>query len=375
MRVLIPTHPGDVHAVEISLVLQEQGHEVVRWYGSDFPTLQSASVELSQQTFEWELRGPGLTSGGVPPFEVVWMRRPTPPVLPEGLHPSDVLVARRECLEFQSSLYQLVAPQAFWVNPLESRPRAEFKAVQLREAVHAGLSVPPTLMSNDPARIREFITRFHGRTIFKPFFIAQWDREGGVAMMLTNDVTLEDLPSDETLRATPGIFQARIPKAHELRVTIMGHQVITARLRSQEVKEARLDWRGAGGLIRIEPDELPPQVEEACLRLMRRLGLLYGAFDFIVTPEGEHVFLEVNPAGQFLWVEEANPDILVLAPFVEFLQSRRPDFRWKPTSGGFRHRDYYPRACEQIAAEQSRHVPPAQVFVSSDEPGPRAKGA
>jgi biotin carboxylase len=119
--------------------------------------------------------------------------------------------------------------------------------------------------------------------------------------------------------------------------------------------------------VRIEPDRLPPEVEEGCLRLMRRLGLLFGCFDFIVTPEGEHVFLEVNPAGQFLWVEEANPEILLLAPFVDFLLSRDPDFGWQAPAEPIRHAGYYPRSVERSQETAPAHVPPRDVFISRDE--------
>ena len=56
---------------------------------------------------------------------------------------------------------------------------------------------------------------------------------------------------------------------------------------------------------RIEPATLPPDVEAALLRLMRTMGLVYGAIDMRRTPEGEHVFLEVNTAGQWLFIEQA----------------------------------------------------------------------
>ena len=108
-----------------------------------------------------------------------------------------------------------------------------------------------------------------------------------------------------------------------------GDHFVTARLLSQELETSRLDWRAAGSRLRVEPDRLPRDVEEACRRVMENLGILFGCFDFIVTPEGEHVFLEVNPAGQFLWVEEANPELRLLAPFVAFLLSRDPAFRWR----------------------------------------------
>jgi glutathione synthase/RimK-type ligase-like ATP-grasp enzyme len=363
-RVLIPTHPGDVHAVAVALALEDRGHEAVEWLGSDFPTLQSASIGLRGGEIDWEITGPEIAAR--PPFDVVWLRRKTPALLPDSLHPGDLPVARRECRDFLDGLYHLAAPEAFWVNPLASRPRAELKGVQLREAARAGLTVPPTLLSNDPAKIRRFLEEHRGRAIYKPFYPAQWDTDDRVAVLLTSDVEAEDLPGDETLRLTPGIFQAKVAKAHELRVTVMGAHVTTARLLSQEVEAAHLDWRAAGAQIRVEPDRLPEEVERACLRLMESLGIVFGAFDFIVTPEGEHVFLEVNPAGQFLWVEESSPEIPMLAPFVDFLLARRKDFRWTPVPGAVRYQDLVADITRRIADSRPLHTEPADSFVSSD---------
>jgi hypothetical protein len=302
-----------------------------------------------------------------PPFDVVWLRRPTQAVFPEGMHPADLPVARREALDFLRCVLHLAAPDAFWVNPLASRPFAELKAVQLREAGRVGLAIPPTLMSNDPERIRRFLGALPGGAIYKPFCPVQWETEDQVAIAWTREIAAGDLPEDEVLRLTPGIFQARIDKAHELRVTIMGRHVVTARLRSQELADAKLDWRAGGTKLQVEPDRLPDEVETGCLDLMRRLGIVFGCFDFIVTPEGRHIFLEVNTAGQFLWVEEANPDLLLLAPFVDFLLSRRPDFRWRPTGGAIRHAAFHQAAVDAIAAGSSRHVEAEAVFVQRED--------
>jgi glutathione synthase/RimK-type ligase-like ATP-grasp enzyme len=51
--------------------------------------------------------------------------------------------------------------------------------------------------------------------------------------------------------------------------------------------------------------ELPVETADRCRRLVGALGLTYGAIDLIVTTEGDYVLLEVNPAGQYLWLEEA----------------------------------------------------------------------
>ena len=365
MRYLIPTYPSDVHAVEVALVLEERGHEAVLWHGSDFPTLQSASVDFRGGEMDWEIAGLDL-DGVRPPFEGVWYRRPTPPVLPSTLHPADRDVARRECDDFVAGLYLLAAPDAFWVNPPPIR-RAELKPVQLREAARAGLIIPRTLMSNDPERIRRFLAEHRGRTIYKPFYPAQWDRGDQLALLMTSEVRPEDLPSDGTLRLTPGIFQEKIEKDHELRVTILGEHVVTARLLSQESERTRLDWRAGAVQLRVEPGRLPDEVERACFQLMRSLGIVFGCFDFIVTPEGEHVFLEVNPAGQFLWVEEACPDLPLLAPFVDFLLARRRDFRWTPEPGFVRHADWHPVAAAKVEDLVARHAEPKNVYVARDE--------
>lgn len=210
MRVLIPTYPMDAHAFEVALVLEERGHEAVLWHGSDFPTRAGASLDLrGDRPVGWEIEGPELPPTH-PPFDVVWLRRPTPAVLPATLHPGDRPVAERECREFVGGLFHLAAPDAFWVNPLAGRYRSEFKAVQLAEAARVGLAIPPTLMSNEPERIRRFLAEFPGEVVYKPFTPAEWEGEdGSSAVLWTSEVAAGDLPPDDVLRLTPGSSSRR----------------------------------------------------------------------------------------------------------------------------------------------------------------------
>ena len=53
----------------------------------------------------------------------------------------------------------------------------------------------------------------------------------------------------------------------------------------------------------LEPFSLPEQVEASLLRLMDRFGINFASLDMILTPEGEFVFLELNPNGAWLWLE------------------------------------------------------------------------
>jgi hypothetical protein len=367
LRYLIPSEPRDMHAVEVALALEARGAEPVLWFGADFPTRLAGSIEVGGGGgLGWEMRG--LDTAPVhPPFDGVWLRRPTAPVLPAGLHPADRPVAERETRELVQGLYWLGGREAFWVNPLASRGRAESKAVQLAEAARLGFAVPRTLLSNDPERIREFLAARRGRAIYKPFFPAGWEGATTTAVLGTSEIEPEDLPPDEILRATPGIFQERIEKAYELRVTAFGGFLAAARLDTQAVPEARLDSRAAGPSVPIRPAELPPAVERRCFELLERLGLVFGCFDFAVTPEGEHVFFEVNPAGQFLWVEEVCPEIRLLAPFVEFLLARRTDFRWRPGRGAVRHADLSAAALRRMEELAARHVAAPQGFIGRED--------
>ena len=367
MRLLIATFPNDVHALEVALVLRSKGHEVVQWYGSDFPTLQTASVDLTASGVRWSSQGPDLGLDGQE-FDVVWNRRSAAPVLPSRMHPGDRPVAQRECQDFLDGLWELVAPRAYWVNPLASRARADLKLVQLREAQRAGLAIPRTLSSNDPARIRAFLAEPGGSKIYKAFYPAVWRNGEHLAHLLTSEVTVDALPPDEVLRLTPGIFQPRLEKAHELRVTVMGPRIVTARIVSQAQSATRLDWRSRTVDLSIEPDELPVEVERGVHELMRRLGLVFGCLDFIVTPDGSHVFLEVNPMGQFLWVEHANPSIRVLGPFCEFLLGRGSTAA--PGCTDVRHADWFARAQREGEALARGHVRWESDFSSTDSSTP-----
>ena len=371
VRLLIATFPDDVHALEVALVLRERGHEVVVWSGGDFPTLQAASVAFEDGTARWSASGPELALSDRQ-FDTVWYRRVVAPQLPGNMHPGDRPMAQRECQDFVAGLWRLVAPDAFWVNPLEGRTRADLKLVQLREAQRVGLTIPRTLASNDPARIRAFLEELGAPAIYKSFYPQHWRDGERVAILYTSEVSAARLPPDEVLRLTPGLFQPRLAKAHELRVTVMGERIITARLASQTQAATRLDWRASSVGLAIEPDELPPEIEKRVHALMRSLGLVFGCLDFVVTPAGEHVFLEVNPMGQFLWIEHVNPEIRLLGPFCDFLLTRG---RGPLECSAVRHADYAARADELGKTAATGHVRWADPFEAPDESTPRSGGS
>lgn len=337
VNVLVLTRLQDMHALSVAHALRLKGHRPVLWYGADFPISQSGSLFISppQSEASWEITGPELELK-TDQLDVVWYRRPRPAVLPESIHPEDKGFAEGECSAFTSSLWRIMAPNAFWVNPLIGGDYARSKPVQLLEALRVGLLVPSTLCSNDPVKIRHFIEAHDGEVIYKPFLTSLWmEEDENRAILLTSVIKADNLPDDDVLRLTPGIFQPRVEKDYELRVTYMGGFQVAAKLLSQEDDALRLDWRavfaGSPRNLEIELTQLPDNIDRLCRKLMNRLGIVFGCIDFIVTPQGEYVFLEVNEMGQFLWIEHMNPAIRLLEPFTEFLINCGPEFEWRPS--------------------------------------------
>ncbi len=192
--------------------------------------------------------------------------------------------------------------------PFMNDPRhvwaAEIKPYQLAVAKEAGLTIPRTVVSNEPAEIRAAFQSFHGRMIAKPVRSGYVEVAGTPKAIFTNRTTADDLADDAALSMSPAIYQEWIPKRYDLRVTVVGEQLFVAAIHSQDDLEAQVDWRHtADPTLRHTEVQLPDAITQGLQRLMRRLGLVFGAIDLIRTPDDEYLFLEVNPGGQWLWLE------------------------------------------------------------------------
>jgi glutathione synthase/RimK-type ligase-like ATP-grasp enzyme len=295
--ILVVSHPDDPHAARVLELLQRAGHEALLLNLADLP-------ERATLTFDYGRNGsPGLdyrcggTTFDLSHASSAWWRRPQAPDLTAVAGRQDVLAfVDNEWREAINGLWQLI--DVPWMNPPARDEVASRKALQLRVAGQLGLRTPRTLVTTDPDAARRFIAEQGvGRTIFKTFSCthAVW-RE-------TRLVRDEELTLLDQVRFSPVIFQEFIPASADLRVTIVGDRIFPAAIDSRGT-DYEVDFRMSLGQARTEPCELPREVEDRLFALMSRLGLVYGAIDLRRTPEGEHVFLEVNTGGEFLFIED-----------------------------------------------------------------------
>jgi MvdD family ATP-grasp ribosomal peptide maturase len=199
----------------------------------------------------------------------------------------------------------LASLKAFRMDHLRHIRHAENKQLQLQVARELGLDTPRTLTTNDPIAVRAFARSCEDGMVTKMLSSFAIYEEGRELVVFTNPVKPEDLEDLSGLSLCPATFQELVPKSLEIRATVIGRRIMSAAVDSQVSARATHDWRRDGDRMVQDwrPYQLSHEVEEQILRLMDYFSLNYGAIDIILTPDGQHVFLELNPCGEFFWLE------------------------------------------------------------------------
>ena len=307
MSILIITHSEDNESVAlVAKAIAEQGGQTIRFDTDRYPTdvrltayyggSDDERLTLTNEEGEFDLRE----------VTAIWHRRVNLGArLPAGL---DKQLRHASLGETSAAAHGMLGSlKAFRMDHLHHIRHAENKQLQLQVATELGLNIPRTLTSNDVTAVRTFADSCEGGMVTKMLSSFAIYEEGKELVVFTNSVKPEDLADLSGLSLCPATFQELIPKSLEIRATVVGERVMCAAIDSQTSTRATHDWRRDG--VRMIDDwqsyQLPIEVEEKILRLMDYFSLNYGAIDIILTPDGRHVFLELNPCGEFFWLERS----------------------------------------------------------------------
>lgn len=301
--VLLLTHSGDFYTIAlVTHALARRGVRPVRFNTDLFPSQVKLSARAGDDRAAQLVTeiGEQISTAEV---RAVWARKLWSPRM------SDDLDERYRAMCVGESVAALegfldALHDAHWINNLERQRDAENKQRQLRLAARAGLRVPRTLVTNDASAARRFFAETEGETVAKLLRPLDVSMDGGNPFVYTNRVREEDLEQAESLRHCPMVFQELIPKAYELRVAYVAGETFAGTLDAGGTSRGHTDWRRAApDECRWQKAELPGEVASGLRALMSELGLVFGAVDLICTPSGEHVFLEVNPGGEWGMLE------------------------------------------------------------------------
>ena len=294
--ILVVSYPDEDHTIEVLKYLRAAGREVRLLCLADFPS--RASMEL-----KWTPSGIPvyMMKGPDGPFDldkvrVVWWRRILPFEIDVKVNkPIDRAFSESETSQAVHGILDTL--DCTWVNARSADESAHRKPFQWNAANRVGMSLPRTMVTNDPEAARGFIEKVgENRTVFKAFLATteKW-RE-------TRLVEMSDLDRLDSVRYAPVIFQEYVDGV-DVRITVVGSLLFAAEIDVRKTSYP-FDMRMVIGEADIKPVDLPMSVKKSILRLMNELGLLYGAIDMRRTADGNHIFLEVNPAGQWLFVEQ-----------------------------------------------------------------------
>ena len=305
MSILIVTHSNDNDSVtRVAETIANRGEHTIRFDTDRYPTdvrltayhgtSGDERLTLTSEEGEFDLRE----------VTAIWHRRLNFGAdLPAGL---DRQLRHASLGETSAAAHGMLSSlKCFRMDHLHHIRHAENKQLQLQVARELGLLTPRTLTTNDPVAVRAFAKSCEGGMVTKMLSSFAIYEDGKELVVFTNPVKPDDLADLSGLSLCPATFQELLPKALEIRATVVGHRVMSASVDSQVSARAAHDWRRDG--VRMiqdwRPYQLPNDEEEKILRLMDYFSLNYGAIDIILTPDDQHVFLELNPSGEFFWLE------------------------------------------------------------------------
>lgn len=315
----------DVHAAAVRWALRRAGLQPVWAQTLADPAMTPVSLYADDAH---GLRFAGGVGSGT--ASSVWFRRPQPPQDFPGAAAADLAFLRDEWKRHVANVHAVAASAdgVFWVNRPDLAAAAENKLLQLRAAHRCGLRFPATLVSSDPDEIRRFFAA-HPAVVHKPYATHSWrDAEGRIFSTYARVLAAEDLRDDAALRLCPAIYQACVRKRRDLRVTVIGQRMFAAAVEADDGGDGVVDWRAAaiGGGERWRAVALPADAEASLRRLMDALGLVFGCIDLVVGEDDHLHFLEINQAGQFLFVEHALPELPLLRATAAMLAQARVDY-------------------------------------------------
>lgn len=280
--------------------LDKLGHSWILFDPGDFPARVQFTASLNNDTKHSSISIDG-TKLFLEDITSVWYRRPTAIASKEDIPALEKTFIEREA---NAGLWGwLRGVNAFWVNHIDAIRAAGHKPQQLQLAQSLGLPIPRTLITNDTDAFEKFYEDCHGNVIYKlmgyPWYM---DSTGLPTTAYTTRVPWEMLEQSHRVTTTAHLFQEFVEKQCDLRAILIGDDVFATEIHGLS-EETYVDFRTDYSKLRYAPHQLPDHIREALLAINCAYHLHYSAIDLVYTPDERYVFLELNPAGQFGWLE------------------------------------------------------------------------
>jgi glutathione synthase/RimK-type ligase-like ATP-grasp enzyme len=305
--VLILSRPNDQHLAPVIEEIRVRGVHVCYLDQADFPHNISINVQTGQDHKLWSgtLISP-LETIALDSLISIWRRRPTTYKAPMIYTPGERTFIEEEADRAFLGVLDSLFSHVLWVSRTHSIRRAELKALQLSLAQHCGLRIPRTLITNEPAAARAFYETCQGNVVVKAVSRGTIEDEPQHIgrFIYTSRVEQDHLHQLEGIRVTAHLLQEYIAERTNIRVVVIGQQVFAA-----EIHSPHLDFRQNYDENTYRIHRLPEETKQRVLALVRACDLQFSSLDLLLTKEGNYVFLDLNPNGQWFFLQQHLPQL------------------------------------------------------------------
>lgn len=302
-KVLIISNSDDAHVTAVHNRLRERSIQA---------HLLNSDTFTSGQHY-WRIypntNGESCSSWFIQDIDVVWYRK--------VVFPKEADTAQSFIIQETEGLFDCILANyrnCRWVNPIDRLAEARPKIVQLQHAANIGLRIPDTLVTNNIDALKSFAVRHNGQIVAKPIRAQIVGHAEHSLVVGTRQLNPEHFESATMF--SPCYAQERLPLKSEIRVIVFGDRLypfrLTAKEKADDLKQLKLSQ------IDHERCELDKDTSRKIYSLMALYGLEFGAIDLAVVDDGHPIFLELNPNGQWLWLQYMTGENLI-DPFIDLL--------------------------------------------------------
>ena len=232
----------------------------------------------------------------------IWYRRVKSPIISNSGYIQNFFQN-----EFKIFLNNLFAMQNIkWLSNPFSIERAENKLLQLQAASAVGLQVPNTLVTSDVNEVTHFQERFKD-IIIKPLssnYYRNSESEYGIYTRRLSKQMIKNWleNADQYANQAPAIFQEFIQKKIELRIIVIDKKVFSAKIvAANKSNEEIVDWRKED--VSFKKYDIDKNIQQKLIQLLEKMNIHFGAIDMVIDKYGNYFLLEINPNGQWGWLE------------------------------------------------------------------------
>lgn len=303
--ILIVTNKSDITSDFFISKVSSIGLNYFRLNTEDFPTKVDVCFRIDSENKMSGYIEDGASRVDLSAIKGIWYRRPKPSEISDQVENNHIReLCKREATVSLEGIIKSI--KCNWVSHPDNIRAAEAKAYQLNVAAVLGFNLPRTLITNVSSEIVGFgdAVGKDDRFVIKTISSGRIRNDEEEYQIYTNLIELQD-DALEGAHLTANYLQEFVKKKADIRVNVFGNRVFATRIvLSGDTEMPFIDWRKYQDEVEYQMFGLPDKLEKKCIELVKYMGLSFSAIDFVLDENGEYYFLEMNPNGQWAWIEE-----------------------------------------------------------------------